>query len=315
LEAATTSAGLHRLEQRAALAELLGLSPRILEPSRAAAMAPELLDPGQCTGAVFYPGDGAARADVITSALRSEAEAKGATFVYGSPVTAIDTRGDCVVGVRMDDQAVSADDIVVACGIWGPAIAALAGQMMPLVPVAHPYVYGPDRSSATPMSPFLRWPEHHVYARNHGDRLGLGTYDHAPVGIAVRDLGLSAEKPWLGKLFDPAIESALSLLPAQSRFDPSFSLNGLFSMTADNLPLLGPCRIGGLWLAEALWVTHAAGAAKVLAEMMVDAPPSIAGLEAMLPDRFAGQELGKLERRALDLYRDIYSSDATEAVP
>jgi glycine/D-amino acid oxidase-like deaminating enzyme len=137
---------------------------------------------------------------------------------------------------------------------------------------------------------------------------------HAPVGIAAKDLTSSAEQTWLSQLFDPAIERAVSLLPASSRFDAAVKLNGLLSMTADNLPLLGTGRIEGLWFAEALWVTHAAGAAKGLVEMMTGASPSISGLEAVLPERFAGQEPGKLEKRALDLYRDIYSADAGEAI-
>jgi glycine/D-amino acid oxidase-like deaminating enzyme len=174
-----------------------------------------------------------------------------------------------VSSVRTDDAVLSADDVVLACGIWGPAVAALAGVALPLTPVAHPYVHGPARSLAASRSPFVRWPEHHVYACDHGDRLGLGTYDHVPVPVAVDGVG-SAQQPW-SERFEGAVQRALALLPEASRFAVDTRLNGVFAMTADNLPLLGPVdAVAGLWAAEALWVTHAAGAARALAQTMTE---------------------------------------------
>jgi len=80
-------------------------------------------------------------------------------------------------------------------------------------------------------------------------------------------------------------------------------------MTADNLPLLGPVEaLRGLWVAEALWVTHAAGAACALAQQMIGATPAIPGLAALRPDRFTGQPTNQLSDRALRLYRDIYAT-------
>jgi glycine/D-amino acid oxidase-like deaminating enzyme len=99
---------------------------------------------------------------------------------------------------------------------------------------------------------------------------------------------------------------AMDLLPAQHRWQPAERLNGLFSMTADNLPLLGPISpIPGLWSAVAVWVTHAAGAAKALAAHMYDEPTTIGALD---PDRFTDQPLDHLRRRALAHYRDIYAT-------
>lgn len=159
-------------------------------------------------------------------------------------------------------------------------------------------------------SPFVRWPEHHVYARDHGDRVGLGTYDHRPVPLTVEELGDSAERLWL-ETFDEAVRQALLLLPVSQRFTVDTRLNGVFSMTADNRPLLGPAaNTPGLWLAEAIWVTHAAGAARSLVQMMTQpgGNPIVEGLEALSPDRFAGQDDHDLRDRALRMYRDIYAT-------
>jgi glycine/D-amino acid oxidase-like deaminating enzyme len=117
------------------------------------------------------------------------------------------------VPVRAGDHEFAADDVVIACGIWGPALAWLVDIRMPLTPVAHPYVYGARRSVPHPPSPFVRRPEHHVYARDHGDRDGMGTYDHMPVPVPLSQLTGRADQPWPGELFDDAV------VPPQGEMD------------------------------------------------------------------------------------------------
>lgn len=163
----------------------------------------------------------------------------------------------------------------------------------------------------------MRWPEHHVYARDHGDRLGLGTYDHRPLPVAPDALGADAEQPWPAQLFDPAVERAVRLMPAGQGFGPERRLSGVFSMTADNLPLLGPVEdVAGLWMAEALWVTHAAGAARSLAQLMTGTKPGIDGLDALRPSRFAGRPAEELTSRAAPLPRHLrHRRDMTAPLP
>lgn len=309
LEVATSSAEMTRLEVRAELAGTYRLPAQILTASQAAECAPSLVDRGACIGGVLYPHDGTARANVITAAYKVRAMQGGATFVHDAAVTAISVNGREVRAVGTVDTQFHADDIVIACGVWGPMIAALVEVELPLTPVAHPYVYGPDVGGNLAQGPFVRWPEHHVYARAHGPRLGLGTYDHQPRPVPIDELGHTAEQRWPGALFDDAVARAMALLPPVHRFTPEKRLNGVFAMTPDNLPLLGPVGdIGGLWAAEAVWVTHAAGAAHALAQLMTGTAPDIEGLEALAPGRFAGRTDQELTESSLRLYRDIYSS-------
>ncbi len=312
LEVASTTAALADLERRARLAHDAGLPARVLDAAQTVACAPQLVDPARCVGGVLHPHDGTARAGVITAALQERATRAGARFRYDAPVHAIDVKGGRVHAVHAAGEVFSADDVVIACGIWGPAVAALAGQALPLTPVQHPYLYGPPHGRSTASSPFVRWPEHHVYARDHGDRLGIGTYDHTPRPVPAHQLGANAEQPWPAEVFDPAVAGALDLLPAGHRYAPEQRLNGVFSMTADNLPLLGPLEaVEGLWAAEALWVTHAAGAARILAQLMTGTAPTVAGLDALHPGRFTGRPADELTDFALALYRDIYRPPPT----
>ncbi|MGX6605510.1 NAD(P)/FAD-dependent oxidoreductase [Micromonosporaceae bacterium Da 78-11] len=296
MEVAISPAGLAEIERRAGSAD----GARMLSEAQATALAPYLVD--RCLGAALFSRDGTAETRTLAAALHAQAAELGVRFVGGTEVRDITVTGDRVRAV----DGLAADDVVVAGGIWGPVVAALAGFELELTPVAHPYVHGP--AVHLPTTPFVRWPEQHVYARGHGDRLGLGTYDHEPV--PVEDLGDRAERDWLPEVFDAAVARGMALLPEPSRFTPAARLNGVFAMTADNLPLLGPAPgISGLWLAEALWVTHAAGAARQLARMMTGAPV-VAGLELLRAERFAGHRPSDLRDRALSLYRDIYTADS-----
>lgn len=310
LEVAGSAAGLEALQRRAAAAEKQDLPAQVVDAEGAVGHAPHLVDPAGCAGGVFYPRDGSSDSRIITTSLRGQATASNARFVYDTAVTGIDIQAERVHAVHTTKDRFPADDVVLACGIWGPTVAALAGESLPLVPVGHPYVYGPVHEAPAAATPFVRWPEQHVYARDHGDRLGLGSYDHTPRPVDDASLGASAEQPWPGQVFDAAVDRALDLLPTNKRFAPVERLNGVFAMTADNLPLVGHLgdAAAGFWAAEALWVTHAAGAAHGLAELMTERTPTIDGLDALRPDRFADRPPEELTTSALRLYRDIYAT-------
>jgi len=114
--------------------------------------------------------------------------------------------------------------------------------------------------------------------------------------------------PWPATLFQPAVDAGMRLVPEAHRWPVAKRHNGLFAMTADNLPLVGPHRqLDGVWSAEAIWVTHAAGAAAGLVALMFD-EPGTEWLDVLAPDRFAGQPAAELRRQALSRYRDIYAA-------
>jgi len=133
LEVATTDEAMADLRRRAGLAATRGLPARVLDSAQAADCAPQLVNPRGCIGGVLYSDDGTARAGTITAALTQRATRAGAHFVHDTAVIAIDMHGDRVRAVRChNDQTHVADDVVLACGIWGPEVAAMAGQVLPL---------------------------------------------------------------------------------------------------------------------------------------------------------------------------------------
>ncbi|GII90395.1 NAD(P)/FAD-dependent oxidoreductase [Sinosporangium siamense] len=306
LELATSAAGAAEVERRAEAARAAGLPAALLAPGELPGPVTGFVDTEQVVAAAHYPDDGAAVPPLLTAVLRAEAAALGARFVSGQAVTGIE-RGSGTTYVTTDSgERFAADDVVLTGGVWGPSLAGLTGLDLPLFPVAHPYAYSAAGARLS-AGPFVRWPEHHVYARVHDDRLGIGSYDHPPVLVGQATLAEGASLAW-AEDFAPVITSAQRLLRADARFEPEQLVNGVFAMTPDNLPFLGPHpTLPGVWIAQAIWVTHAAGAASRLAGALAhDAapPPELA------VDRFDAHHHDDLRTAALRLYRDIYANDA-----
>lgn len=306
-EVATSAGGAEALSTRVEAAAAAGLEAELLEGAPAHATLPWFVRPDEVTAVAVYPHDGVADPAGLLAALRDAAREAGAVVQFGREVVDIDDRAGSVVTVVSDGSRIESDHVVLAVGIWGSALAAQWGLSLPLVPVAHPYVYARAGHPAVDGGPFIRWPEHHVYARAHHDTLGIGSYDHAPLPVEHDDLRAGAGLAW-NPAFDRPIATAQFLLAADARFEPTRRINGVFAMTPDNLPFLGPVAgRPGVWVAEALWVTHAGGAARALAAAIVDGvtPPAV-----VAPNRFDGHDPSDLRRSALRLYNDIYANDA-----
>ncbi|KAM0754916.1 FAD dependent oxidoreductase [Meredithblackwellia eburnea MCA 4105] len=319
LEVAETDAGTELLKARHGIAQKTGLPATLLTAEEAASCAPPFVQASKIKSGLLHRQDGTANASTITMYYRQVAQEGGAIFVEGDCLGINHNEEGAVKGVQTSLGPIMASKVFVTTGIW-------ASQHLPtlsVVPVAHPYIHSPERLARPRATPFVRFPEAHVYARDHGAKDGLGSYNHAPIEVQLEQLADStAIAPWEPS-FDAVLSEAYKLLPAPSTDDQrhitrpaSFmygkAFNGVFAMTPDNLPFVG--KVGkthdGLWCAVAVWVTHAAGCAELLARLALgmelsDADRSL--LEDLRPGRFDGQDQEKLREKSLSLYNNIYN--------
>ncbi|MGC4191568.1 MAG: FAD-dependent oxidoreductase [Thermomicrobiales bacterium] len=237
LELATSSAGVAEITRRATAARATGLQARVVDPSDAEEVLPAFVDISQVIAAAYFEDDGAAEVKQLHHTIWQQGVEHGARFLSGHEVLGINRRGQGYVLSTTGDNELEVDDIVLAGGVWGPSLAAMVDLDLPLFPVAHPYVYARHDDAMKP-GPIIRWPEHHVYARVHQDRLGIGSYDHTPILVDQESLANGAGIPWT-EAFEPAIAAAQLLLRREARFSPDRRINGVFAMTPDNLPFLG----------------------------------------------------------------------------
>jgi glycine cleavage system aminomethyltransferase T/glycine/D-amino acid oxidase-like deaminating enzyme len=284
LELATTPERLEDLRRRQGWAESWGVEGRLVDPDECVAMWP-LLDRSKVLGGYHVPTDGLAAAVRCGEAQARRARERGARLLPHHTVVGIEQQGGRVTGVAVEARSpdsgeaelriIPADVVVCAAGFWGPTIGKMAGLTVPLLPLAHQYAKT-GTLAVRDGGPILRHQDRDLYFRTHGDRVGIGSYAHRPMPVAQHEIGpkgtvMPSVQRFTEDDFDPAWRDAVELLPALKETAYEDGINGVFSFTPDGFPLIGEAPLlDGFWLAEAVWVTHSAGVARALAEVLVD---------------------------------------------
>src|SRR4029079_2712809 len=217
--------------------------------------------------------------------MRERAIESGAlTVLPNTEVSGMDVVHGRIRRLHTSRGTIEAETIVIACGVWSPLLAAMAGAHIPLTPMVHQMIdIGPvprfEKSSSAIELPIVRDMDVFMYERQDGTGLEIGSYAHRsivhdPEEIpSIEAAALSpTEFPFTQADFDPHLADALDRM-RESAVDESvgvkYAINGLISLTPDGMPILGETpEVEGLWSAAAVWVKEGPGVAKSLAEWM-----------------------------------------------
>ncbi|WP_410606360.1 GcvT family protein [Amycolatopsis sp. lyj-109] len=285
MEVATTPARWEDLRRKHGWATSWGVPGQLIDAAECVERWP-LLDGSRIFGALHVPTDGLARAAKAVEVLAERAGSRGARFIGSTKVTDVLQEGGRVTGVRTGQGDFPADVVVSCAGFWGREIGAMVGMDVPLLPLAHQYVktgqvaelVGRNTEDVEASLPILRHQDQDLYFREHVDRLGIGSYAHRPMPVdesgldpSVTETAMPSMLPFTEDDFAPSWEESKLLLPALRQTKVEEGFNGIFSFTPDGQSLVGESAdVRGFWLAEAIWVTHSAGIAKAVAQLLVD---------------------------------------------
>lgn len=288
LEVATTPERLQDLHRRAGWARASGFEAEVVDASEAVRLHP-LLDPDVVLGALHTPADGLAKAQRAVEAQAALAMSRGARFEGDTEVLGVREEHGRVTAVRTVHGDVPADVVVMCAGFWGAKLGREVGLTVPLVPMAHQYVHtdalpalrGRNTALSEASLPILRHQGRDLYYREHHDHLGIGSYAHRPMPVDMTHLERDAQEmpsmqAFTPEDFDGPWRDSQHLLPALRDAAVADGFNGIFSFTPDGGPMLGEHQdIAGLWVAEAVWVTHSAGVARTMAEWITTGEPDL----------------------------------------
>ncbi len=319
LEIATTPERLADLHRRAGFAIQVGIEARIISADEALKLHP-LLNREKLLGALYVTDDGIARAKQADEVMGKRAISRGAQFIYDCEVLAIDQQDGRVTAVQTTQGLFPADIVVSCAGIWGPKIGAMVGMSKAIQPLAHQLCYTepmPELSAYKTEAelPVLRHQGADLYFKQRGHSLAVGWYGHRPLSVKAEDILpceeaeiMPSQMRFTSEEWKGAMDGAIEAIPALKNAKFNESMNGLFSFTVDNFPLMGEWSgLKGLWVAEAVWITHGCGVARAMAEWIVNGHPSIAVHECDV-NRFEMHQLGSqhIEERGAQNYVEVY---------
>ena len=293
LEVARSETRWNELKRRSGWGKSYGVECHLLTPAECKQLVP-VLDKRQIVGGLFSPGAGIGAPVVASEAMARAAMAKEAAAFHGhTVVTGIERDARRVKAVLTDQGRIETEAVLICAGIWGPLIGRMAGIVIPLMPMEHQYVkVGPIPELAAfgkeIAMPIVRVHDHLMYCRMHGDQWGMGNYNHVPLPVEPDTIrqhrdsnGEPSKNPFTPEHFQEPFEGVSTVFPMVRGKPITDSFNGLFSFTPDGLPIMGPHPdVDDLWLAEAIWITHAGGAGRAIAEWMTGGVPSLDVREA-----------------------------------
>ena len=273
LRLACTPERLEELRRQAGWAKTFGLPLELISAGEAQRLFPLMTTDG-VLGAVFLPTDGWLDPSGLAQALAAGARARGASIRTRTRVVGIGVRDGRVTGVEVEHRGerstIAADVVVDAGGMFAPEIARLAGVTVPIVPMAHEYLFTEAIDGVRPDLPTMRDPDNLCYFREEVGGLCMGGYERHPApwsldGIPADFNGRLLEPDW--PRFQEIMEGAIRRVPAIETAGVNRMINGPEGFTPDNEFILGESDVRGFFVAAGFCAHGIAGAGGIGRQM------------------------------------------------
>jgi glycine cleavage system aminomethyltransferase T/glycine/D-amino acid oxidase-like deaminating enzyme len=314
LRLASTRERMEELQRQAGWAKTFGLPLDLVTAQDAQRLFP-LMSTDGVLGAVYLPTDGWLDPSGLAQALAAGARKRGASIRTRTKVVAIGVEDGRVTGVDVEHDGerstIAADVVVDAGGMYAPEIARLAGVNVPIVPMAHEYLFTEAIDGVTPQLPQLRDPDNLVYFREEVGGLCMGGYERHPAPWALDGI----PPDFNGKLLAPdwprfqeIMEGAIRRVPAIETAGISRMINGPEGFTPDNEFILGESEVRGFFVAAgfcAHGIAGAGGIGRQMAHWIAEGEPEL-DLWKMDIRRFGAQY--RSQAYTLARTREVYAT-------
>ncbi len=281
---ASSKERMEELERQAGWAKTFGLPMELIDAQEAQERFPLMSTTG-VLGGVWLPTDGWLDPSGLAQALAAGARKRGATIRTRTRVVGIEVEWGRVKGVTVEhggERSDIATDVVVnAAGMFAPEIGRMVGVTVPIIPMAHQYLFTEALSGVHSGLPQLRDPDNLVYFREEVGGLCMGGYERDPAPWALDGV----PPDFNGKLlapdmtrFEPIMAGAIRRVPAMEEARVSRVINGPEAFTPDNEFILGESDVRGFWLAAgfcAHGIAGAGGIGRQVATWIVEGEPEL----------------------------------------
>jgi heterotetrameric sarcosine oxidase gamma subunit len=318
LRLASSKARYEELQRQAGWARTFGLPLELITAAEARQRFPLMSTEG-VLGAVWLPTDGWLDPSGLALALAAGARRRGVTIRTQTRVVGIGVDRGRVTGVTVElrdgtREEIRADVVVNAGGMFAPEIGRLAGVTIPIIPMAHQYLFTEAIDGVHAGLPQLRDPDNLVYFREEVGGLCMGGYERNPAswsldGVPPDFNGKLLAPDW--PRFEEIMAGAVRRVPAIGDAGVSRIINGPEGFTPDNEFILGESDVRGFFVAagfSAHGIAGAGGIGRQVASWIVDGEPEL-DLWHMDVRRFGGQHWRSREwtlARTTEVYATYY---------
>jgi D-amino-acid dehydrogenase len=233
----------------------------LVEPAFESSRAP-------VAGGLYCPDDEQGDSNKFTCGLAERLKARGVEFRFSTTVTGFETSGEKIEKVVTDNDAIVADNVVLALGSYSPIVGRKLGLRLPVYPIKGYSVTLPvDSYNATPEVGGVD--ENNLVAWcKMGPRFRLT----ATAEFSGYD---TAHQP---SDFAGMIRSARELFPQAADYERRSYWACLRPMTPEGTPIFGRGRHKNLWINTGqghMGWTMACGSARITADLMAGRSPEI----------------------------------------
>ena len=262
-------------QKNVALQRSLGVDVQWLDAAAAGRLATGL-DVAGVAAATFCARDGIADPNGVTMGFAKAAQAAGATIERDVEVTGIRTRDGRVVAVEATRGRVETPVVVNAAGPWARQVGRLAGVDVPVDPIRrHIFIAALDGATDT-----ARVPSTHIMVIDFDTTF----YFHREGAGVLFGMGDPRETPTYDTtvqwdFLPQVIEVAVQRLPALAAASISHAWAGLYEMSPDANPIIGPApSLEGFFLIDGFsghGFQHSPAAGRILADLIAGRDPGI----------------------------------------
>jgi len=264
----------------------LGIPVSAITAAEAQAKAPPILV-DDVLGATFCPTDGHADPTQVCLGYAAAARARGVEVASGVSVTGINVENGRIQAVETDAGRVATPLVVDAAGPWAARIAQMAGVDVPIRPYRHQLYFIERFPQAPDDAPMVVDFATSMYFRREGPGLLLGMTDRSEPS----SFNTNTDDAFLAML----IENAVRRMPAIEAAHLAGGWAGLYEVTPDANPILGPVpQVEGFLMAGGFsghGFMHSPATGQLLAELIVDGAATTIDISPFSIERFSTGEL------------------------
>jgi sarcosine oxidase subunit beta len=248
-----------------ALQNSLGVPSTMLNPQEIATLVPEV-DLTGILGASWCPNDGLVDPNSLLQGYVANARRLGATLVTDAEVTGIQVEHGRVTRVHSRAGSIDTSRVIMTAGAWSARVGAMAGVTIPIQPIRRQIAVTAPIAGLRRDFPFVIDFSRALYFHREANAILTGMSNREePAGF-----GTSVDDEW--RLIH--LEQAMQRLPLLAEASIASEWAGLYEVTPDDQPILGPVpSVAGLYCCAGFsghGLMHGPAAGLLMAEELLD---------------------------------------------